>query len=72
MFGPMREIGEGPFKKGEHVWVVGDDGSQRPGEYVGEAETAAWFGGPPKAIVVFPEAHTGEMVDLDRVIPRDS
>ena len=68
----MSEIGEGPFKKGEHVWVVEDNGSQRPGEYVGEAETAAWFGGPPKAIVVFPEAHTGEMVDLDRVITRDS
>ena len=68
----MTGIGEGPFKKGERVWVMEDDGTQRPGEYVGEAETAAWFGGAPKAIVVFPDAHTGQMVDLDRVVPRDT
>jgi hypothetical protein len=68
----MTDIGDGPFHKGQPVWVVQSDGSQRPAEYVGEAETSAWFGGAPKVLVVYPDAHSGEAVDVDRVIPRDA
>jgi hypothetical protein len=68
----MTDIGDGPFHKGQPVWVVQDDGSQRAGEYVGVGETSAWFGGPPTVIVVYPEAHTGGAVEVDRVIPRDA
>jgi hypothetical protein len=51
--------------------VLETDGSQRAGEYVGEAETSAWFGGAPKVIVVYPDARSGEAVEVDRVIPRE-
>jgi hypothetical protein len=67
----MTDIGDGPFHKGQLVWVLDSDGSQRAAEYVGEAETSAWFGGAPKVLVVYPEVHAGEAVDVDRVIPRD-
>jgi len=53
------------------VWVVQEDGSQRAAEYVGEAETSAWFGGPPRVLVVYPDARSGEAVEVDRVIARD-
>jgi hypothetical protein len=68
----MTDIGDGPFHKGQPVWVVESDGSQRAAEYVGEAETSAWFGGAPKVLVVYPDLHSGEAVDVDRVIPRDA
>jgi hypothetical protein len=67
----MTAIGDGRFHKGELVWVVLDDGSRRAAEYVGVGETSAWFGGPPKVIVVYPDTHAGELVDVDRVIPRE-
>jgi hypothetical protein len=68
----MNDIGDGPFHRGELVWVVEDDGSQRAAEYVGVGETSAWFGGPPKVIVVYPDTKSGELVDVDRVIPREA
>jgi hypothetical protein len=68
----MSDIGDGPFHKGQPVWVVQSDGSQRPAEYVGEAETSAWFGGAPRVLVVYPDTHSGEAVEVDRVIPRDA
>ncbi len=68
----MSDIGDGPFHKGEHVWVIQADGSQRAAEYVGVGETSAWFGGPPTVIVVYPDTHSGEAVEADRVIPRES
>jgi hypothetical protein len=64
-------IGDGPFKQGEPVWVVQGDGSQRAAEYVGVEETSAWFGGPPRALVVYPDTRSGEAVEVDRVVPRD-
>lgn len=67
----MTDIGDTFFHKGEPVWVVHADGSQRAAEYVGEAETSAWFGGPPTVIVVYPDTQTGESVEADRVLPRD-
>lgn len=68
----MTEIGDSLFKRGDPVWVMGPDGSSRPGQYVGEAETSAWFGGPPLVIVVYPDAETGEAVNVDRVVRRDA
>jgi hypothetical protein len=68
----MTDIGDGQFRRGEPVWVIQGDGSQRAAEYVGVGETSAWFGGPPRVIVVYPEAHSGEQVEVDRVIPREA
>jgi hypothetical protein len=68
----MTDIGDGPFHKGQPVWVVQDDGSQRAAEYVGEGELSAWFGGSPSVIVVYPDAHAGEAVETDRVIAREA
>jgi hypothetical protein len=67
----MTDIGDSLFHKGDPVWVMGPDGSQRAAEYVGEAETSTWFGGPPLVIVVYPDADVGEMVNMDRVVSRD-
>jgi hypothetical protein len=67
----MTDIGDSLFHKGDPIWVIGPDGSQRAAEYVGEAETSTWFGGPPLVIVVYPDAHEGEMVNVDRVVSRD-
>lgn len=68
----MTDIGDGQFHRGEDVWVIQDDGSQRAAEYVGVTETSAWFGGPPQVIVVFPDTRSGASVEVDRVIPRKS
>ena len=66
----MTDIGDGPFHQGEHVWVIQSDGSQRAAEYVGVGEASAWFGGPPRVLVVYPDTRSGEAVEVDRVIPR--
>jgi hypothetical protein len=71
MLGMMTETGDGPFQRGEAVWVVQADGSRRAAEYVGVGETSAWFGGPPQVIVVYPDTQSGEAVEVDRVIPRN-
>jgi hypothetical protein len=67
----MTDIGDSLFHRGDPVWVIEPDGSQRAAEYVGEAETSAWFGGPPRVIVVYPESQSGEAVEVDRVIARE-
>jgi hypothetical protein len=64
-------IGDGQFHKGQPIWVMGPDGSQRPAEFVGEGETSTWFGGPPTVIVVYEDSGTGEAVEADRVVARD-
>jgi hypothetical protein len=68
----MAEIGDSLFHRGQPVWVLEPDGSQRPAEYVGEGETAAWFGGPPVVYVVYADIRQGAEVELDRVIARDA
>lgn len=68
----MTDIGDGMFHQGQPVWVIESDGSRRAAEYVGVGETSAWFGGPPTVIVVYPDTHSGEMVEMDRVIARDT
>jgi hypothetical protein len=67
----MSDVVDGPFRKGQSVWVVQTDGSRRPAEYVGEGEMSAWFGGSPTVIVVYPDTQSGAAVEVDRVIPRD-
>ncbi len=68
----MTNIGDTFFHKGQPVWVIEQDGSQREAEYVGEGETSAWFGGPPKVFVVYVDTRAGAAVEVDRVIPRDA
>jgi len=68
----MTDIGDSLFHKGQPVWVVQGDGSERAAEYVGEGETSAWFGGPPTVIVVYPDTGSGEAVEVERVLPREA
>jgi hypothetical protein len=68
----MTDIGDTEFHRGQPVWVIEDDGSQRAAEYVGEGETSAWFGGSPTVYVVFVDTRTGGAVEVDRVIPREA
>jgi hypothetical protein len=67
----MTDIGDSQFHKGQPVWVIAEDGSQREAEYVGEGETSAWFGGPPKVFVVYADTRAGAAVEVERVIARD-
>jgi len=67
----MTDIGDSLFHKGQDVWVIEDDGSRRPAEYVGQGEASAWFGGPPRVLVIYRGAGEGEAVEVDRVIARD-
>ncbi|HEY3944342.1 MAG TPA: hypothetical protein VGL78_03870 [Solirubrobacteraceae bacterium] len=68
----MTDIGDSQFHKGQPVWVIEEEGTQRAAEYVGEGETSAWFGGPPTVFVVYADTRAGEAVEVDRVIPRDA
>jgi hypothetical protein len=68
----MTSIGDGQFHKGQPVWVIAPDGTQRAADFVGEGELSAWFGGAPTVIVVYPDTRTGEAVEVDRVIARDA
>jgi hypothetical protein len=67
----MTDIGDVEFHRGQPVWVIQPDGSERAAEYVGEGQLSAWFGGAPTVIVVYPDTQTGESVEVDRVIARD-
>jgi hypothetical protein len=67
----MSDVGDSLFHKGQDIWVLNADGSQRAAEYVGEGELSAWFGGVPSAIVVYPDTATGETVAVDRIIARE-
>jgi hypothetical protein len=68
----MSNIGDGKFHKGQPVWVIEPDGSERAAEYVGEGELSAWFGGSPSVFVVYVDTRDGAAVEIDRVIPRDA
>ncbi len=65
-------IGDGPFSKGQPVWVIEPDGARREADYVGEGETSSWFGGAPSVYVVFLDTREGALVEVDRVVPRDA
>lgn len=66
----MTDIGDGPFHKGEPIWVMEADGSQRAAEYIGVREVSAWFGGPQMVFVFYPDTRSEGAVEVDRVIPR--
>lgn len=66
----MRHLEDGPFEKGQDVWVMGQGGGRRAAEFVGQADSSDWFGGPPMVVVVFPDDASEAMVELDRVLPR--
>lgn len=59
------------FEKGQKVWVLAEDGTSRPGIYVGDGDNAAFFGGPPLCYVVMTDTEEGVEVDLDRVTARN-
>jgi hypothetical protein len=67
----MTSIGDNQFTKGQPIWVMEPNGGQRAAEYVGEGEQSAWFGGPPRLIVVYLDDHSGEAVEAGRVVARD-
>jgi len=67
----MPEIGDSQFQRGDAIWVVGPDGSERAAEYVGEGELSAWFGGAPTVYVIYEDSREGASVQVDRVIRRD-
>ena len=51
-------------------WVEDGEGRRHPGVFVGDNESAGWFGGGPSAYVVHPEAHQAEVVSIFRITPR--
>lgn len=61
-----------PLHRGDAVWVVQADGSQRAAEYVGDAQQSAWWGGAPTVYVVYPDTGAGEAVEMERIIPDDA
>ncbi len=67
----MTEIGDGIFHKGQPIWVIRESGLLRAAEYVGEAGTNTWFGGPPTAFVLYTGTQTVAAVEVDQIIPRD-
>jgi hypothetical protein len=70
-FHRVSDIGDSRFHRGQPIWVIEPDGSQRAAEYVGESELSAWFGGAPTVLVVYADTREGEAVEVDRVIARD-
>jgi hypothetical protein len=58
------------FKEGDKVWVEDGEGRRHPGIYVGENESASWFGGGPSAYVAHPEAKQAEVVSIFRITRR--
>jgi hypothetical protein len=68
----VTDIGDGPFAKGDPVWVEEADGSQRAAEYIGVQETSAWFGGAPNVFVMYMDTRSAGAVEVDRVIPRET
>jgi hypothetical protein len=66
-----RVAGSEGFHEGQKVWVILQDGGQRPATYVGEGDNASWLGGPPLAYVVFSDDRSGAEVQLDTIVPRD-
>lgn len=58
------------FTKGQEIWVHTDDGGTRPAVYVGEGESATFFGGPPLVSVVMEDTKEGGEVEIARITAR--
>jgi hypothetical protein len=61
----------GGFKEGDKVWVEDGEGRRHPGIYVGENESASWFGGGPSAYIAHPDTKQAEVVPIFRITPRE-
>lgn len=59
------------FEQGQPVWVEDGEGRRHPGVFVGDNESAGWFGGGPSAYVAHPEGKTAEVVSVYRITARD-
>ena len=59
------------FHEGQRIWIEQPDGSQRAAVFVGDAQTASWFGGQAGAYVVYADTRSGEEVALMRITPRE-
>ena len=59
------------FKKGEKVWVHTEGGGARAAIFVGDADQATFFGGPPMVYVVLEDSEEGAQVELDRITARE-
>ena len=68
----MRHLGDGPFRKGEPIWVTEADGSRRAAEFVGDREAGTWFGGPASVFVLYLDTRSTGAVELDRVLAREA
>jgi hypothetical protein len=68
----MRHLGDGPFRKGEPIWVIEADGSRRAAEFVGDRESGTWFGGAASVFVLYLDTKSTGAVELDRVLAREA
>lgn len=59
------------FKKGAKVWVHTADGGALPAIFVGDADQATFFGGPPMVYVVTEGNDEAAQVELDRITARE-
>jgi hypothetical protein len=68
----MRHLSDGPFRKGEPIWVMEADGTRRAAEFVGDRESGTWFGGAASVFVIYLDSNTTDAVELDRVLARET
>jgi hypothetical protein len=66
----MRHLSDGPFRKGEPIWVIQGDGTQRAAEFVGDRESGTWFGGAASVLVIYLDSNTEDAVEFDRILAR--
>lgn len=61
----------GAFHTGQPVWVIEPDESQRPAEYIGEGSPGGASGGERQAFVIYVDSAGSDVVDLERLLPRE-
>jgi hypothetical protein len=67
----MADSADRHFHTGQPVWVIEPDGSERPGEYLGEGQESGSLPGPPKAVIIFIDAPGAEVVEVERLRLRE-
>ncbi len=67
----MRHLSDGPFRKGEPIWVVEPNGTRRAAEFVGDRESGTWFGGAASVFVIYVDSGSTDAVELDRILARE-
>ena len=68
----MRHLSDGPFRKGEPIWVVEPNGTRRAAEFVGDRESGTWFGGAASVLVIYADTNTTDAVEFDRILARET